>query len=80
MLLDVKNEKYTLELFPCGGVRGCLPLLLPFPTSSYLGQPYTTPPHAYLSHYLAGQPTGAIRLTEKKKRNRTFIDPVSEVC
>ena len=68
------------DLLPCAGVRGCLPLLLPFPAPSYLGQPYTPPPHAYLSHYLAGQSTAAIRLTEKKKRNRTFIDPVSEVC
>jgi hypothetical protein len=54
-----------------------VPLLLPYPSPAYLLQSY--PPPTYLSHYLAGQPRATASLAEKKKRNRTFIDPVTEV-
>jgi hypothetical protein len=54
-----------------------VPLLVPYPSPAYLLQSYPAP--TYLSHYLAGQPCATASLAEKKKRNRTFIDPVTEV-
>jgi hypothetical protein len=49
---------------------------LPYPPQAYLSPAY--PHQAYLSQYLVGQPSPS-PLVEKKKRNRTFIDPVTEV-